>query len=455
MPSSARWLLCIVIVVIANWQLLVAPAAVLSVVPALWWPPEATTAAPLPRHPKTRIETFELGWHAARYDAASCPSEPAASTTCSSILSDAGQVLGGTRITGHQLMTVRNLLQAMDEERSVIDRIMGFFSFVNLVWLVSIIGILATVGPFLAWTFGQLALRIARFLYDHVILPGHRVGVFEVAAYALAFGLIAQASRYPQQQAGAAVFVALTGGLGLAPCWAYSTSLHTTPTPGKEEAFMSLSGGLLALALAPLALIHGSRLLGFATLCCVFVALGFVFGAFFGGFYIGFRNEDSTFRVQRTSAILVVLFSCMRIAGVSPWILQPFASAAMVLGNVLFFLSMLITTSAWCYKGSYRRSYVTANVSMVLCLLVASFVGHVFVLPAASNTASVFFVLYVMEKQLEVDWGPAGIAVLFANFVGAYFLAHHLHTHPEIVHSVFDPEGMYVCSRHDSCTISS
>ena len=45
-----------------------------------------------------------------------------------------------------------------------------------------------------------------------------------------------------------------------------------------KQAFAALSGSLMALALVPLALLHGSSLIGFAAVAAVYVALGFSFG---------------------------------------------------------------------------------------------------------------------------------------------------------------------------------
>ena len=53
-------------------------------------------------------------------------------------------------VTRDELRGVRALLLKMDSQRSIVDRVMGFFSFVNIIWVVSIVGVVMTVGPFLA-----------------------------------------------------------------------------------------------------------------------------------------------------------------------------------------------------------------------------------------------------------------------------------------------------------------
>ena len=444
--QTSRWLLCLVVSICVQWRLLLAPQAVLAVLPALWPTANASVALEvLPPHPKTRVETFDLGYHAARYAAASCSPNAGAgdldgylSGSCATIVKEAGSSLGRSDLTGAQLSRARTLLQQMDEERSVVDRIAGLFSFVNIVWTVAIVGLVATVGPFLAYIFGEQLVRIAKALYENVILPTHRVGGLEVLAYALSICLAAQSYRYPPQQASAATMVALSGALALGPCWAYSTALHATG-PGDKDKFLMVTGALLALAFAPLALAHQSQVIGFATLGAAYMALGFVMGAFFGGFYVGFDGKDALIRSVVASAVLVVVFAALRICNADAWALRPFGSAVMVLGNVVYFLGMLIMSSRY---GEY--DFRITNIAMLVSLVVVALIGSVFVLPAATNTACVFFVLWAMEKEMEVKWGAAAIAVLFVNFIGLYFAAHYLHTHPQVIGSLFDPSGMYV-----------
>ena len=129
--------------------------------------------------------------------------------------------------------------------------------------------------------------------------------------------------------------------------------------------------------------------------------------------------------------------------------MRPFATGATVLGHVMYFLGLLILSSRWhtSPKSSpvlYGASrYHMLNAAMLASIALCVLLGSIFAIPAATNVALVFLVLWAMEKELEVQWGAAGIAVLFANFVALYFAAHHLHTHPRLVTSIFEPEGVY------------
>jgi len=384
------------------------------------------------------VQAFELGWHTARY-AACLSTMPAGNCTTHVVAANAA--IGPTsRLTPEQL-TRPNLhvhLQLEDEERSVGQRILGFFSFVNIIWTVSIFGALLTVGPFFLYILGEHIAKVLKALYTELLVPMHKFGLFELCAYVTAFLLSAQSCRYPMQHASAAALVGLTGAMGFAPCWAYSTALWAEQSNGKEEEFMALTGTLLALSLIPLALVHGSSLIGFFAVAAIYLACGFVMGPFLGGFYVGFRSFDAVMRCMLVSASFVVTFAALSITHSVGSTVAPFALGARVLGNVGYFLALLLCSSEW-RSRRVGLGYGASNGLMLLSLVIAALVGSIFALPSYTNTAATFFVLWIMEKELEAKWGAAGIAILFANFVALYFIAHHLHTHPETITSIFDP----------------
>mmetsp|Transcript_13071 Transcript_13071/g.35871 ORF Transcript_13071/g.35871 Transcript_13071/m.35871 type:complete len:228 (-) Transcript_13071:201-884(-) len=224
------------------------------------------------------------------------------------------------------------------------------------------------------------------------------------------------------------------------PCWAYSTALHVKTRDGNQAQFFMLSNALIAATLAPLAIAHDSRLIGFVAVLAVYGAMGFLFQAFGFGFLVGFDSRDALYRCLASSVLLVVLFTSLRIFGLSPRFMRPFATGAMCLGNVMYFLAMLIISS------NFRRdaNYKACNAIMLASLVLAVLVGSVFALPAMSNTACVFFVLWAMTKETEQKWGEFVIVVIFLNFVAMYYVAHYLNTHPELVTSMFNPEGLYL-----------
>merc|ERR1739848_29187 len=107
----------------------------------------------------------------------------------------------------------------------------------------------------------------------------------------------------------------------------------------------------------------------------------------------------------------------------------------------MYFLALLILSSKWRRGG---MSYAARQAVMLVSLAGAGLCGHVWALPSMANTATTFLVLWLMEKELEVEWKSAAMPVLFANFGVLYFIAHYLHTHPEHAVSLFDAKGLYL-----------
>lgn len=455
-----RWLACPVFFVAFQWCLLLGPRAVLELCPRLWAVAEDGKGAEevLPPHPKTITQAFELGRLAGAYHHAGCEGMGRGGMmwpsprSCQETLRLAGETVGARGpLTPSQLEHMGESIAELAAQRSLVDRVLGFFCFVNMIWLVSIVGIVATVGPCVAVMCGAILVELVAGLYENLLKPAalllHRTGVLEVAAYALAAAFCAQGLRYPDGQSGAGTMVALTGGLALAPCWAYSTRLHSSGSNGDSgdaRTFLTLSYVLAFLALAPMAVAHDSSLAGFLAVLALHGALGFILFAFGFGFVIGFESADALARSAGASLALVVGFSLARIANVSSAYIRPFARGAMVMGNVVYFLALLILSSKW-RQDMFLPSYAARQAAMVGSLTVALFVGNVFSMPCMSNTAAIFLVLWLMEKELEYRWGPSsGAVLLFLNFVALYALAHYLQTHPELVVSVFDARGVYI-----------
>lgn len=311
MASTVRWLLLPIIFVCFQWSLLLSPSQVLHSTPTLWTTAAENASLAL-KLPYTRVQAFQLGWHAALYT--SCLASAVPSKNCTTHVDAANAVLSPTSYLTPKQLTQSYLhtgLQLEDEDRSIGQHVIGFFNFVNLIWVVSILGALLTVVPFFLYIFGEQIAKILKTLYTNVLVPMHNLGMFELCTYVITCLLSAQSCRYPVQHASAAALVGLTGALGFVPCWTYSTALWAKNSQGKEQEFMALTGMLLALSLAPLAVVHASSLIGFFAVAAMYVACGFVMGPFFELFYIGFRDFDAVMRCLLVSAAIVVTFAAL------------------------------------------------------------------------------------------------------------------------------------------------
>lgn len=437
----ARWLLLPLLFLIGHWCLFFVPDKVSRVCPTLWTPANRTPESLLPI-PQNRVAVFDLA-EKVQYFSEHCKEE-ASNAECKGKLEEAAKILGMDKpLTAQQLLSLRTYMSELDQQRTVADRVSGFFSFVNVLWLLGIIGIVGTVVPCIGFLIGPMLRQWAVVLWENVLDPAatflHEIGAWEFLAYFLAFLLSVQGSRYPQG-ANAGIMVSLTGGLLFIPCWAYSTSLHMNKPGGDKDKFLMLSHFLVAGLMIPLALIHQSSLLGFLAVLAVYGGLGFIFLAFGWGFAIGFDSRDALNRCIVASVVLILAFTSFRVLGRNPTWVRPFVLGGMCLGNIMYFLAMLIATGGW--RKSYEE-WIKMQVVMALSLFFALLVGFVYSIPAMANTACTFLVLWLMEKQLQIDFRGCGIVVVFLNcvclFLGSLWLNHH----PEFIISMFDGKGLY------------
>jgi hypothetical protein len=297
-PSAWRQLrlfLCAVSLLVFQWTLLVRPREVLAIVPILWPLPSNHTPPALFR-PRDVLDAFDLGIQAARYESLGCSDnhEPSVHRDeavpldnsshrrrkCAAVLVRAGAAVGAPGpLTAVQMARAREVVESVRAERSVGDRILGFFSLVNILLVFAVGGILATVLPCMYHLFGECLRAAATALYERIVRPAHELGCFELLAYLVAACLSAQAARYPPALAASATLTALLAGGLLLPCWLYSTALHAS-RGGDQTAYAMVTCALLSLNLAPLAIAHESQLVGFFAVAGLFGTLGFFFAVF-------------------------------------------------------------------------------------------------------------------------------------------------------------------------------
>lgn len=172
----------------------------------------------------------------------------------------------------------------------VIARVWGFFNFVNIMWILAIIGIVASVGPCifictrplrekLAIFLKALAIHVRRILewiWINIIFPVvirlHNWGIFEIGFYYFSFLFLCQGYRLPSHEAGE--FVALTGIIMAMFSYIYSTILWT-PGGGDKELFFNVCQIIFGLMLVPTAIYYESNLLGWVVVLNLYYLLGF------------------------------------------------------------------------------------------------------------------------------------------------------------------------------------
>ena len=445
--SLVRLIACASIFVVFMWMIVIFPT-ILEQIPLLWPLPKDEGHSVALLRPSNVLEAFDLGVQAREYASLSCNESVAANATCADVLKAAGEAIGAGPLTHAQLIGIRDIVEAVANERSVGDRILGFFSFVNILWTISIVGVAATVGPCLYYVFGEQLRKAAEVFYKNFIVPAHKWGVLEAAAYAFTAALATQAARYPQGFINAGAQLALLSGLLFIGCWFYSAAVWATGG-GDEKKYYMLTNTFIGFVFAPLAIAHDSAMLGFAAVLAFYFALGFVFEKSCGGFEIGFKDSNSAVQSLKASTVLVCFFSLARISGISlDTYIAPFAPAGMILGNVVGLLALLIlSTAPVC--GPKSPDYPCWNALTVVTLLLLLGVGAIFHIPAMLNTAITFLVLYVMTKQVEIEVGGGTIVLVFLNFLALFFIGLFLSHNTGFLLPMFSPDGLYLVPSSD------
>ena len=113
MASTVRWLLLPIIFVCFQWSLLLSPSQVLHSTPTLWTTAAENASLAL-KLPYTRVQAFQLGWHAALYT--SCLASAGPSKNCTTHVDATNAVLSpNSYLTPKQL---NSAMEACDIDRS-------------------------------------------------------------------------------------------------------------------------------------------------------------------------------------------------------------------------------------------------------------------------------------------------------------------------------------------------
>ena len=118
-------------------------------------------------------------------------------------------------MTHAQLVSVPSSVAALQDHRSPLSRLLGFFSLVNIVWTFAVLGISISLGPVIVLALKPLLVlmsgALAR-LWRRIVLPllvkCHQLGVFEAAMYAAVAGIVVDGLALPRDWGH---FITLTG----------------------------------------------------------------------------------------------------------------------------------------------------------------------------------------------------------------------------------------------------
>eukprot|EP00441_Pelagodinium_beii_P037626 CAMPEP_0197630946 /NCGR_PEP_ID=MMETSP1338-20131121/8274_1 /TAXON_ID=43686 ORGANISM="Pelagodinium beii, Strain RCC1491" /NCGR_SAMPLE_ID=MMETSP1338 /ASSEMBLY_ACC=CAM_ASM_000754 /LENGTH=641 /DNA_ID=CAMNT_0043202299 /DNA_START=52 /DNA_END=1974 /DNA_ORIENTATION=- len=407
-----RLSLCPSAVALGAWMLLFHTQSVLQMVPQppnwlmLHQSPSLTEV--LPPMPTSLLQAYDAG--------VLCQRLQSADQALREELLGVAAGIFGRPVTSEELLGIRNELLLALSHQSLAQKVLGFFTFVNTMWLAAIAGIAISIGPVL-WhlakplrqVFVQLLCKIQDvliWLLKKVLLPLcsrlHEWGFWELLLHTFAFLFTAHSAR---MQSGPSQYVALSGLVACVAAAKYSEKLHgqNLEIVMKKEYGIEMNQ-LVSLFMAtlffPSAVLHGSKLLGFIAAACLLAVLGFRVMVFPFCYVVGWDSEDAMVRTSAATAIGLVLFHAAALAGVSTRFIMPFSAAISILGGIGHYLALLIRSNKWYHSSA--GGYVKYNLSMLASLCASQLFGRIYGVHALANTSTTFFVLWGLEKSVEL-----------------------------------------------------
>lgn len=436
------------------------PSRLHQFLPKLWPIPDSQN---LPHYtisarPRSILTAFQLGRIFQRLQSLQTPSHPdeeQLENQQQTLLLHARPLVHGTLASISDLNNLESHLKLLDTRLSIVDRLRAAISIVNALWLVSILGLLVTLGPTLAFLGGKVARIAWKWFVDNVLpvlIRMHHLGVFEALSYFICVLFLAQATRYmfAVGPGSPGSYVALTTAVLSFVAFRYTAYLHVWRHIPRDNLFRATEADYIVVnsashffqlaVFAPLAITHKSELLGFGAVWKMLSSIGLIAGTMPSGYFFGFQTEREMDRVALSSLFLVLVFVIGRVIGFGHLdILRPFHFGVMVLGNFGYFLALLIRTSLTYHENKFS---VMMQAQMIVSLLFALAVGRFFRIESMNSTASTFAVLYVVTQLGQLPFEHWQIVGWFLASCVLYAAALFLRTNPKYLATLVDPRGL-------------
>ena len=358
------------------------------------------------------------------------------------ILKEAKELAGTGQMNSEILHKIPEFLEEIGKNTAV-SRVKGFFTFVNVIWTIAILGIFISIGPALLYIlpyilipFKELLMKLLLEVIFPFIIFLYKIGILEFFGYLISISLIADGMKVNKEWG---FFISLTGVVLLISLYFYSITkyhmFHDFEIEGNENIIL---GTLITLTLFGLSIIFNSIALSFSATVVFYYFIGFYTGSFGLCYVIGFSTNKEMYRVVTTSFFLLVFYIGLKYLNVNIKVIELYRCPIQIFGAMTYFLGLLIIASSYSYNSCL--SYVRAQLLYIGSLLLVLFCGNIFNLPSLTNTTYVFGALYLMEKNVElfsVITGSEWLIILTTSlFLWRFSL--YLHRHSEIIVSIFN-----------------
>lgn len=310
---------------------------------------------------------------------------------------------------GHPV-TVEQLVSMPDAAASAASepQLTGLQRFAGYITLINVLKTLGAALGVLCFTilFGSYVVDLIKALKNVPLV------VYEVIFYGLSLGLLFYGKTLSAENAP---YCGLVGSLLFAGAMAFSRKMRKFV----DDGFRFF--GILFIVWTTAALVYGSSMIGFIAVTALLGALGFSVAAGPLCYCIGFKDEAAVGKATSSAFVILAAFVGMRVLGKHVAALAPFEFGALFMGSFVGYLGLLISSSRW-YDGK-RANYVLFQIVTIVAGFAAIGIGSVFGIGELLKIGGTFFVLYILEKTIEIPakgvrgYAAVGLAasvVLFA-----------------------------------------
>jgi hypothetical protein len=413
---------------------------VLSVVPPLFRSYGKSLQQYLPLYAHTKTQAFEFGqaYHTLTTLIANTPGGLAnvAGAAVDAVLKTVSAI-AGRNVTLTEVLQLPADLAAQDADKGAASRVLGLFSFVNIIWFGAIVGITMLSVPFMH-VFAKPAARVFWYAWEKVVLPTLIAlkPVYEPILYCLTCFVFVESLRFPRTEVDTTgTMIALTSLSFYVGSWVYTTYL-ISEGGGNKDLWVGLTALMVSAAVAPMAVAHRSTLLGYAAVTALISSLGFTAIGTPLYLVIGFDERLAAYRVALVCLLMTLTNAAVRIAEVDVTLLKPFESAINCFGTAVYFLALsIISVTGDRAKGALV--YVANVIAYVA-------VGSIFNMPGLRNAALAWAVVeaFVWSSFMVIFYRfnrhDAYLVIYgFLASCALYGISLYLSSHPQMLTALF------------------
>ena len=354
------------------------------------------------------------------------------------IIQKAKEIIGNDKINSEILHKIPEYLEKLNKV-GLKSKYKGIFNFVNLIWLIAIIGLTYSIGPFIYSATAKIVFNIYGIYFFPIVYYIYENELYVYIGYVFSLLLICDGMRVNKEWG---LYISLTGTAFLTGLFVYS--LGYKEIIEVENIFTFNFFGIITTILYFSLSIHfNSIFLSFITTIGCYIFLCFFKRCFGLGYIFGYKYEfifkSLLNKIGISSLVLMVFYVILRTLNLFGAILDLYRCPIQIFGALTYFICLLIFAIQYKEYHDEKLSYSVRQIIFIGSLLYALFFGYIINLPSLTNTAYIFAVLYIMEKIAELIYNKGGskfvLIFIISLFLWIYSL--YLNKHPEMIVSIF------------------